>query len=124
MRFQKVFLFGFLLLAGAGSFQVRAQASPARVRVSSGVMAGHLLSKVDPVYPANAKAEHIAGAVVLHAIISEDGMVKDLSVISGPEKLRQSSLDAVRQWIYKPFQLQGKPVEVDTTVTIMFSLSK
>jgi len=124
MRFQGKCLLGVLLTLSAASLPVGAQAAPARVRVSAGVMAGQILSKVDPVYPADAKAEHLSGAVVLYAIVSDEGKVKDLSVVSGPEKLRQASLDAVRQWIYKPFQLNGKPVEVETMVTVMFSLSK
>ncbi len=93
-------------------------------RVSGGVMAGQVLTKVNPIYPPDAKAEKIEGAVVLQAIIGRDGVVENLQVVSGPEKLRACSLDAVRQWTYKPFLLNGEPVEVETTITVTYSLAK
>lgn len=92
------------------------------MRVSGGVMAGLILSKVNPVYPENAKANGIAGMVVMHAIIAKDGSIASLAVISGPEELRQASLDAVSQWLYKPFLLNGQPTEIDTTVNVNFTL--
>ncbi len=91
------------------------------VRVSSGVAAGQLLTKTTPTYPAIAKAAHVSGAVVLHAIISKSGTIESLQVVSGPEMLRASALDAVRQWHYKPYLLNGEPTEVDTAVTVNFS---
>ena len=92
-------------------------------RVSGGVMAGQVLSKVNPTYPVDAKQEGISGTVVLHAIIGKEGAVENLQVVSGPEKLRTSALDAVRQWTYKPYVLNGQPVEVDTTITVTYSLA-
>ena len=99
-----------------------AEKSGAPVRVSGGVMAGNSLTKVNPVYPQDAKDAKIQGAVVLRAVIGKDGVVENLQVVSGPEKLRRPSLDAVRQWTYKPYLLNGQPVEVDTTITVTYSL--
>jgi periplasmic protein TonB len=90
-------------------------------RVSGGVMASLLQHKVDPIYPEDAKAKGISGAVVLHAIIDQQGKVDKLSVISGPEVLRDVSLTAVRQWTYKPYMLNGRPQSVETTVTVNFT---
>ena len=91
-------------------------------RISGAVMAGQILTKVQPVYPTEAKDAKITGAVVLHAIIGMDGTVENLTVISGPEPLRASAIDAVRQWVYKPYILNGNPVEVDTTITVNYNL--
>ena len=93
------------------------------VRISGGVMAANILTTVPPVYPPIAKAAHVAGAVVLHAIIGKDGMVETLTAISGAEMLRFAAIDAVRQWRYTPYLLNGQPVEVDTTVTVSFNLT-
>jgi len=92
------------------------------LRVASWVAAGSLISKVDPVYPAQAKAAGVQGAVVLKAIISNKGMVESLQVVSGPPALTGSALDAVRQWRYQPYLLNGEPAAVQTTVTVNFSL--
>jgi TonB family protein len=99
------------------------QTSPAPVRVSGGVMAGQIVSKVNPVYPPDAKAAGISGTVVLHAIIGADGAVQNLAVVSGPPELQSSALDAVKQWIYKPYLLNGNPTEVETTITVNYSLN-
>jgi protein TonB len=93
-----------------------------RVRVSQGVSVGRLLKKVEPVYPQLARNARIQGQVVLTAIVSKDGTIQDLRVISGHPMLVQAALDAVRQWRYKPFLLNGEPVEVETTVTVIFNL--
>ena len=97
--------------------------APQTARVSGGVMAGQVLTKVAPVYPQDAKDAKVSGAVVLHALIGKDGTVHSLTAISGPELLRASALDAVRQWTYRPFLLNGNPVDVDTVITVNFSLS-
>ena len=93
--------------------------SPARV--SGGVMAGQRISGEQPVYPPDAKEAHIAGAVVLHAVIGTDGAVESLQVVSGPDQLRESAVKAVKTWIYKPYLLHGVPTAVDTTVTVTYS---
>jgi TonB family protein len=93
------------------------------VRVSTGTAAGMIISKVDPVYPDEAKAAHVQGTVVLRATISKTGDVEKLNVVSGPPELMVSAIDAVRQWKYKPYLLNGEPTEVQTTININFSLA-
>jgi protein TonB len=94
------------------------------VRISSGVAAGLILQKVMPVYPPIAKATHTAGAVTLQAIISKTGTIENLRVIGGPAMLQQASVDAVKQWRYRPFLLNGEPVEVETTIAVIYSLGE
>jgi protein TonB len=91
------------------------------MRVSSGVVAGLAISQPKPVYPPIARAAHVSGAVVLHAMISKNGTIEKLEVISGPEMLRASALDAVRNWRYKPYILNNEPTEVETTITVNFN---
>jgi TonB family protein len=91
------------------------------VRVSAAVVAGMALSKPNPVYPAEAKAAHVQGAVILHAIISKQGTMEKLSVISGNGMLVASAMDAVKQWTYKPYLLNGQPVEVETSITVNYT---
>jgi protein TonB len=79
---------------------------------------------VQPIYPALARQTGIQGAVKLHAILGKDGSVQQLQVISGHPLLVQASLDAVRQWIYQPTLLEGKPVEVDTEIDVLFQLQQ
>jgi protein TonB len=90
-------------------------------KVSSGVIAGSKISGANPVYPPIAKAAHVSGAVVLHAIISKTGTIESLTVISGPEMLRNSAREAVQNWRYKPYILNNEPTEVDTTITVNFN---
>ena len=85
-------------------------------------MQHNILTKAIPVYPPAAKKARIQGKVVLDAVIGTDGTVENLRVISGPQELQQSALDAVRQWTYKPYLLNGDPVEVETTVNIIYNL--
>lgn len=80
-------------------------------------MYGLLLKRVNPTYTAEQLAKSTSGVVVMSALIGKDGSVTDLSVISGAESLRQPTLDAVRQWRYRPYLLNGQPVEVQTTIT-------
>jgi TonB family protein len=101
-----------------------AQQQNSPIRISGGVAAGQIVSKVAPVYPQEAKEQGIQGAVVLHAIIGKDGTIKELAVISGPPELQDSATDAVRQWVYKPYLLNDEPVEVDTTITVNYSLAQ
>ncbi len=96
----------------------------AAVTVPGGEMAGHSVSKVAPVYPDRAKQARVQGSVVLHAVIGEDGSVQDLKVVSGSSLLRASAMDAVRQWTYKPYLLDGRPVPVETTITVTYQLGK
>jgi protein TonB len=96
-------------------------AAPQRIRVGGNVEAGAILNKVQPEYPAIAKVAHISGTVVLHAVISKDGSIQELQYISGPPMLMKPAMDAVKQWRYKPYLLNGDPVEVETTINVDFS---
>jgi TonB family protein len=91
------------------------------VKVSGGVAAGMIVRRQPPVYPNDAREQHVSGTVILHAIISKTGDIKNLTVVSGPELLRPAALDAVQQWKYKPYLLMGKPTEVSTTITVNFT---
>jgi len=95
-----------------------------RVRIEGNVTAAKLVKKVQPVYPLLAVQGRIQGVVKLHAIIGRDGTVKQLEVISGHPLLLQAALDAVRQWTYQPTLLEGKPVEVDTEIDVIFQLAE
>jgi TonB family protein len=94
-------------------------------RVSAGVIAGFALSQAAPMYPAMAKARHVQGTVVLHAVIAKDGHIQDLRVVSSPDPdLSIAALDAVRQWRYKPYVLLGEPVDVETTINVNFTFGR
>lgn len=97
-------------------------AHPVRATISPDVAADMLLEKTDPVYPPIAKAARVSGTVVLRAVISKDGKIEDLHVISGPSMLHEAALDAVRTWRYRPYLLTNRPVEVETTVNLVFTL--
>ncbi|MGA8160725.1 MAG: M56 family metallopeptidase [Acidobacteriaceae bacterium] len=94
------------------------------IAVKSSIMAGQRISGEMPKYPVEAKKARIQGAVILDAVIGKDGSVKELTVASGPKELRQSALDAVYTWKYKPFLLNGDPVDVKTTIHVVYSLEK
>jgi protein TonB len=83
---------------------------------------GNVVHRVPPVYPKIAIQARIHGSVKLRAIISKEGTIENLSVLSGPPMLIQSALDAVRQWRYRPYMLNGEPIAVDTEVTVNFIL--
>jgi protein TonB len=97
---------------------------PQRVPVTSTIEAAKLISRVQPVYPPIAIQARIQGNVVLHAIISKDGGVSELQVVSGHPLLVNAAIDAVRQWRYSPTLLSGQPVEVETTITVSFVLGQ
>ncbi|HEY3928992.1 MAG TPA: energy transducer TonB [Candidatus Koribacter sp.] len=98
-------------------------ATPQKIRVSQGVSEGLLLHKVTPNYPPLAKQARIQGSVVLQATIGKDGSIQGLRVVSGHPMLTGAALDAVKQWKYKPYLLNGEAVEVETTVQVNFTLS-
>lgn len=98
-------------------------ATPQRVRVSQGVSAGLLIRKVNPNYPPLARQARIQGQVLLQAEISKDGSIQNLRLISGHPMLAPAAIEAVKQWKYKPYLLNGEPVEVETQVQVNFTLS-
>jgi len=97
--------------------------TPQRVRISQGVTKGLLIHRVEPTYPPLARAARVQGEVVLSAIINTNGEIQNLQLISGHPMLVPEAISAVRQWRYKPYLLNGQPVEVETTITVIFSLS-
>jgi len=94
-----------------------------RVRVSQGVMAGMALSKVPVRYPADAKAARVQGQVVVRVLVSKTGDVQSVHLMSGDPLLAPAAIEAVKQWKYRPYILNGNAVEVDTTATVIFSLA-
>jgi peptidyl-prolyl cis-trans isomerase A (cyclophilin A) len=97
-------------------------AAPKTVNISAGVAAGMLAYHPAPAYPADAKKAGVSGRVELDARIATDGTIKDLSVVAGPQLLQQPALDAVKTWRYRPYLLNGEPVEVRTTINVIFTL--
>jgi protein TonB len=98
-------------------------ATPQRVRVSQGVSQGLLIHQVKPNYPPLARQARIQGSVVLQAVIAKDGTIQGLHIVSGHPMLAPAAIDAVKQWRYKPYFLNGEPVEVETVVTVNFTLA-
>jgi protein TonB len=93
------------------------------VRVSSLVESGLLIRKTMPIYPPIGHAMRVSGTVVLAATISKTGTIENLHVVSGPPVLQQAALDAVQTWLYRPYLLDGEPVEVETTINVVFTLN-
>jgi periplasmic protein TonB len=110
-------------IIGSTPVAVPKVATPQRVRVSAGVTSGLLIRKVNPVYPPLARQARISGTVVLRAVISKDGSIENLQLVSGHPMLAPAAIDAVKQWKYKPYLLNGEPVEVDTEVQVNFTLA-
>jgi len=98
-------------------------ATPQRVRGSQGVTQGLLIRKIQPNYPPLARQARIEGSVLLQAEISKDGTIENLHLISGHPMLAPAAIEAVKQWKYKPYILNGEPVEVETQITVNFTLS-
>jgi len=94
------------------------------LRVGGNVQAAKIINRVQPIYPPLARQTRISGTVRLHAIIGKDGTIQSLEVVSGHPLLQQAALDAVRQWRYQPTLLNGDPVDVDTTIDVIFSLNQ
>ncbi|HUB52459.1 MAG TPA: energy transducer TonB [Terracidiphilus sp.] len=109
-------------IGGVFKSQSRTVIGPSSVKVSAGVAGGMLIRKTPPEYPTIAKTARVAGTVVLAATITKSGRVSNLQVISGPAMLRQAAMDAVRNWLYKPYLLNNQPTEVQTTINVDFNL--
>jgi len=97
--------------------------TPQRLRISAGVTRGMLIHREEPTYPPLARAARIQGEVVLSAIIDTNGQIQNLQLVSGHPMLVPEAIAAVKLWRYKPYLLNGQPVEVDTTITVIFTLS-
>jgi outer membrane biosynthesis protein TonB len=96
--------------------------APGRVTESGAVIAGNIIKRVAPMYPAFAKQQGIQGVVVLRAVITREGKIANLEPIIGPPALIPPSMDAVKHWEYHPYLLNGVPVEVETQINVVFSL--
>jgi TonB family protein len=94
------------------------------VKVAPAVMEANLLASRVPAYPETAKERHIEGPVVVQALISKDGFVDRVHVIEGNPQLRNAAAEAIQRWRYKPYLLNGHPVEVATTITVEFELDE
>ena len=97
--------------------------APKPTEVASGVVAGKLIHRVDPTYPWQARNWHIQGDVLMKALITKEGRIGSLQLVSGEQALAKSAMGAVQQWRYQPLVLNGKPVEVHTIVTVHFTLA-
>lgn len=127
MRIQTMIFAAVVCLAWAAMGQDSASPSqqelPKRVRVSEKVTKILLTKKVEPEYPDEARKKHVTGTVIMKAVISPEGDVQEVTVLSGDPLLAPSASQAAKQWKYKPYLLQGHPVEVETQITMTFSLS-
>lgn len=94
-----------------------------RVRISKDVQKGLLIKKVPPDYPEIARQARVQGSVVMHAVIDKNGNIQDLKLISGHAMLAPAAMKAVKDWKYRPYLLQGQPMEVETEIVVNFSLS-
>jgi protein TonB len=112
------------VMGGIGAAPPPPKVAPSRIRQGGNVQAAKLINRVQPGYPPLARQTRISGTVRLHAIIGKDGTVRELTLESGHPLLVQAALDAVRQWRYQPTLLNGEPVEVDTTIDVIFSLNQ
>lgn len=108
--------------ATTGSAPDSSSNAPKRIRVGQAVTEGLLIHQVAPVYPREAKHNHIQGHVILAAVIGKDGRIANLRVVAGPPELVPAAVGAVQQWRYKPYLLGGEPVEVETTIDINYEL--
>lgn len=111
------------ILTSSHTTQAVVVAPPRRIRVSTGISEGMLVHRVEPVYPVIAARARIQGTVQLRALIAKDGSIENLQVITGHPILQQSALEAVKQWRYKPYILNGEPLEVETIVIVNFHMS-
>ena len=116
-------------LANATAFQGQRQPivvhqPSAPLRLSSTIAEGMLLKKLLPAYPPIAKVTRKEGTVVLQATISANGTIENLRVVSGHPMLQQAALDAVKEWRYRPYLLNGQPIEVETTINVIFKLTQ
>jgi periplasmic protein TonB len=101
--------------------QVKVDAKP--INISAGVAEGRLIRKVTPTYPQIARSARVSGTVVLNAVISKDGIPQGIHASSGPAMLRQAAAEAVKNWRYRPYLLNNQPIEVETTINVIFTIN-
>jgi protein TonB len=112
----------FMGLAVLAATQTDPATKPKRIRVSSGVAEGLKIHDGQPKYPKEARERGIQGDVVLQATIDINGNLINLKAVQGDPILAAASLDAVKKWKYRPYVLNGEPVEVETTIKIQFHM--
>ena len=120
-RIAAIVLAGTLICASAVAMHLQANPQPAPV-VPADALSGSIISRVNPVYPKDARAKHIQGTVVVKARIGKDGHIADAEAIKGPPELRQSAVDSVRTWVFKPYVIKGQPTAVDTTIQVNYQV--
>jgi TonB family protein len=108
------------IMLDSGTSSASAASASTPITLAAGLMTGRLVHRVVPVYPTWARADHIAGTVVLRAWISMAGRIKNLIPVSGPRELIEPSIGAVQQWRYRPYLVDGKPVEVTTEIQVNY----
>lgn len=106
---------------GGGAMSCVTVVAPTRVRVSREAMAGRLVKRIEPVHPPEAREKQIQGAVILNLSVDERGKVSRAVKFSGPDLLVPAAIEAVKQWEYQPFMLDGSPIKVETTVIVNFT---
>jgi TonB family protein len=116
-------------IAGLPTEELAALAVPAdatlvaaRTSAAGDLTGGKPIQKVVPAYPSKAKLQGIQGTVLINGIIGTDGHLKELQVLAGPPMLQQPALEAVHQWVYSPYLLDGRPIEVETDINVVFNL--
>jgi TonB family protein len=117
-----VFVDGGFRYVDSEVWRALSTAPPMRIRLGGNTAKANLTSQVDPVYPAEAVAARLEGEVLLHIVVATDGTIKELSLVKGDPVLAKAAMEAVKQWRYKPTLLNGKAVEVDSTVSVVFRL--
>jgi protein TonB len=115
---------GFLPGSGTGSAVTFAPEPPKGPTKISHLDPGQIIQRVEPPYPPMARITRTQGPVTLHAVISRDGVIENLQLVSGHPLLVQAALDAVKQWRFRPYLLNGQPIEVETEITINFILER
>jgi protein TonB len=119
----KKVLIAVVMLSAIGCFGMQAlptPSTPTQYRVSSGVMQGLLLHTVTPAYPEAVKKNHIKGDVMLTITVDPQGHVANAKLLKGDPALADAAIEAVKQWIYKPYLLNGEPIEVEAVVLVRF----
>jgi TonB family protein len=106
----------------AAALAAQAANATHHIRLSTEVMVGNLIHTVDPEYPEIARRNRVKGTVLLYAVIGEDGRIRDVKALCGPPILVPAALDAIRQWRYRPYELNGAPVAVETTINVEFHI--
>lgn len=113
---------GSVAISSQRSFAVPAGSSQGTFQPDKNLQVGQLVNLVDPVYPPDAQQNRIEGTVKLHATIGADGSIKDLQPVSGPASLLPAALTAVREWRYNPTLLNGRPIETQEDISLIFRL--